>query len=131
MTKYFLGLDWGKSKIGVALADDETRMAFAHSVIKNDDRVFDVLKGIIEEYAVEMVVVGMPSGYAHATDAKDTIEAFAGKIGKDFGVEVEFFREMFTTKMAQANLAESGRGKHLDDQEAARLILQEWLDAKR
>lgn len=131
MTKYFLGLDWGKSKVGVALADDETRMAFAHSVIKNDNRFFDVLKGIIEEYAVETIVVGVPSGYVHATGSKDAIEAFAGKIGKDFGVKVEFFQEMFTTKMAQANLAESGKGKHLDDQEAARLILQEWLDTKR
>jgi len=45
---------------------------------------------------------------------------------------VEYQNEMFTTKMAQANLIERGEkgvSQH-DDEEAARIILQEWLDRK-
>jgi len=37
---------------------------------------------------------------------------------------------MFTTKIAETNLAEKGikKIKKYDDQEAARIILQEWLN---
>ena len=128
MTRYFLGLDWGKAKVGVALADDETRMAFAHSIVRNDARLFDVLKKIVTEHEVETVVVGVPSSYAHAEKVGDDARAFGEKVAHEFGVKIEFFQEMFTTKMAQSNLSQSGKSRNLDDQEAARLILQEWLD---
>lgn len=128
MTRYFLGLDWGKAKVGIALADDETRMAFAHSIIRNDARLFDALKRIIEEHSIETVIVGVPSTYAHAEKVGDDAREFGDKVGREFGVKIEFFQEMFTTKMAQSNLSESGKKRNLDDQEAARLILQEWLD---
>lgn len=128
MTRYFLGLDWGKSKIGTALADDETRMAFAHSIIGNDGSVLTALKKIIADHDVETVVVGVPSTYAHTEDLGSAAREFGDRVARECGVKVEFFHEMFTTKMAQSNLAESGRRGELDDQEAARLILQEWLD---
>ncbi|MFA6108550.1 MAG: Holliday junction resolvase RuvX [Candidatus Latescibacterota bacterium] len=128
MTRYFLGLDWGKAKVGVALADDETRMAFAHSIIKNDERFFSTLKKIIQDNDVETVVVGVPSIYTHAEKVGDEARIFGEKVATECGVKVEFFQEMFTTKMAQSNLLQSGKKQNLDDQEAARLILQEWLD---
>ncbi len=130
MIGYFLGLDWGKSKIGMALADDETRMAFAHSILKNDEHLFDTLKAIIAEHTVETVVVGVPSHYAHTENIGDEAKLFGLRLAKECAVKVEFFQEMFTTKMAQDNLLKSGKSRSLDDQEAARLILQEWLDKK-
>ena len=45
-------------------------------------------------------------------------------------IAIAYQDEMFTTKMAQHNLIERGMknvSKH-DDEEAARIILQEWLD---
>jgi len=47
-------------------------------------------------------------------------------------MEVEYQNEMFTTKIAQANLMEKGIKsiKKYDDMEAARIILQSWLDKK-
>ncbi len=128
MTRYFLGLDWGKAKVGVALADDETRMAFAHSIIKNDEQLFDVLRNIIAEKNVKTIIVGVPAIYMHAHGVGDDARIFGAQIAKECRVEVEFFPEMFTTKMAQSNLLESGQDTKLDDQESARLILQGWLD---
>ena len=128
MTKYFLGLDWGKSKIGVAMADDETRMAFAHSVIKNDMKFFEVLQKLIKENDVETIVIGEPAHYAHAGGVGHAARVFGAEVAERCGVKVEFFQEIFTTKMAQSNLHQSGKSVTLDDQEAARLILQEWLD---
>lgn len=125
-----MGLDWGKVKIGVALADSETRMAFAYSIIKNDGNVFDALVAIIIENDVETVIIGVPSHYAHAGNLGDDARKFGEELTKKCGVKVEFFQEMFTTKMAQSNLAQSGRRGDTDDKEAARIILQEWLDKR-
>ena len=128
MTQYFLGLDWGKAKVGVALADNETRMAFAHSILKNDTQLILSLQKMIAEYDVETVVVGVPASYAHTAHIGNDARVFGDVIAKQCAVKVEFFQEMFTTKMAQSNLLQSGKNRNLDDQEAARLILQEWLD---
>jgi RNase H-fold protein (predicted Holliday junction resolvase) len=51
-------------------------------------------------------------------------------IQKLFSVNVVYQNEMFTTKIAQARLIERGEKKvsKRDDAEAARIILQEWLD---
>jgi putative Holliday junction resolvase len=128
MTRYFVGLDWGKSKIGIALADDETRMAFAHSILRNDATFLPSLGVILREHAVETLVIGMPTNYVYGNQVGDEAREFGKRIGDRFLVKVMFFQEMFTTKMAQSNLLQSGKSKHKDDQEAARLILQGWLD---
>jgi len=49
---------------------------------------------------------------------------------KELGVQVKYQEEMFSTKMAQDSLKEKGakKIKELDNQEAARIILQSWLD---
>lgn len=122
----FLGLDFGKSKIGMAMADSETRMAFAYGTFKNDKDFPMKLREIIEKENVEAIIIGIPA-YKHDSGE---IQKFAGKIVKDLDVKIEYQNEMFTTKMAQENIKERG-GKNIaesDDQEAARIILQEWLD---
>ena len=131
MQHYFLGIDWGKAKVGVALADAETRLAFATTTLTNDASLIDVIGKYIAEYAVETVVIGIPSRIN-----REEVEYDGEKLGKRlaarFGVGVAYQNEMYTTKMARANLVERGM-RHLDrydDREAARLILQQWLDHK-
>ncbi|KKQ51066.1 MAG: hypothetical protein US70_C0023G0009 [Parcubacteria group bacterium GW2011_GWD2_38_11] len=124
-----LGIDYGKSKIGLAIADQETKMAFAYDTIKNDGEFLRKLKDIIEKENIKTIVLGMTK---HTNDEKSVQEKldFAKMIEKEAEVNVVFQEEMFTTKMAQANIKMRG-GKNiaaLDDQEAARIILQEWLD---
>lgn len=124
-----MGLDYGKAKIGLAVADSETRIAFAHSTLDNDRNVFDKIGDIIVAKAVSRVVIGKPK----ETDQYDSISVsrFAAEISDMFPlVKIEFEDEMFTTKMAEDRLKEKGAKniKNLDNQEAARIILQSWLD---
>ena len=125
----FLGVDFGKAKIGLAIADEETKMAFAFDTLKNDREFFKNLKEIVACENVKMIVIGMT---VHEKDAKSVLEKqqFGEKIEKELGIKVAFQDEMFTTKMAQDNIKMRG-GRNvakLDDQEAARIILQSWLD---
>lgn len=126
---HFLGIDYGKTNVGLALADEETKIAFIYKALKNDKNFLQDLAEIIERENVKTVVIGVPS-YVN----REQIEYDSEKLGKfieeNLKVEVEYQNEMFTTKMAQAKLIEKGvKGiKRYDDQEAARIILQEWMD---
>lgn len=127
---HILGIDFGKSKIGLALADTETKIAFAYGAIKNDKNLLKNLAEIIQKENVEKVVIGVP-GYILLYDDEEYDQKSLGKLLEtSLGIEVHFAEEMFTTKMAQDNLKQKGAKKisKIDDQEAARIILQSWLD---
>lgn len=124
-----MGIDFGAAKIGLALADTETRIAFGYDTIKNDKNFLAKLEEIIKKEKVETVIIGIPGYVAKARGEYDQ-----KKLGKllenNMGVAVHFAEEMFSSQSAQANLRAKGEksaGKS-DDKEAARIILQEWLD---
>lgn len=125
----YLGIDWGASDVGVAFADAETRMAFPVATITNDKTLLDRLGGLIAERGVGTVVIGIPS-YINRSEVEYEGERIGKAIEDLFGIRVAYQNEMFTTKMAEENLRERGIKKisRFDDQEAARIILQEWLD---
>jgi putative holliday junction resolvase len=130
MGNNYLGLDWGAAKIGIAFADAETRMAFSVCVLKNDKTLFSRLEELFSEREIGTVVIGIASH----VNRKETVsggEKLGSEMKKIFpSVRVEYQDEMFTTKMASANLREHGIRDiaRFDDQESARIILQEWLD---
>jgi putative Holliday junction resolvase len=131
---HFLGVDYGRSKIGLALADAETRLAFAYAVILNNTKFIDNLSDIIKKENVRAVIIGcLNHNFSRKKEeSKKQAEKLGEMIKKMFPrIVVEYQEEMFTSIMARQNMAEKG-GKKLaqDDQEAARIILQEWLDHK-
>ncbi|MEI8104075.1 MAG: Holliday junction resolvase RuvX [Candidatus Moraniibacteriota bacterium] len=137
-----LGIDWGASKVGVAVANTETRLAMGVTTFRNDEYLLENLEKTIKEYEIQLVVIGNPVRNAYLTDASSEPsqekplsggEILGATLEKKFGLRVVYHNEMYTTKMARANLVEKG-AHHLDqqdDREAARLILQSWLDAQK
>jgi putative transcription antitermination factor YqgF len=126
-----LGVDYGQEKVGIAIADEEINMAFAFCALKNGANFWDELGKIIKKKNVHKMVIGIPS-HVNRVEVGYPGEKFADEVKKRFMMEIYFQDEMFTTKMAKANLIAKGMravDKH-DDAEAARIILQSWLDAK-
>ena len=128
----YLGIDWGEKKIGVAIADSETRMAFSLVTLPNDAKLLDALREVIEARMVREIVIGIPS---HVN--RDRVEYGGEKLGmrlaERFHLPIHFENEMFTTKMARAELIARGVRGHLDaqdDREAARIILESFLAGK-
>lgn len=128
----FLGIDFGRRDVGLALADSETRIAFASKKMLNDKNLLQGLAEIISQEGVTMVIIGIPS-HINREEVEYEAERLGEVMENELGVSVEYQNEMFTTKMAQAKLIEKGvKGiKRFDDQEAARIILQDWLDKKK
>lgn len=127
--KNFLGIDWGASDVGVSFADAETRIAFPLSTLRNDRNLIGVLGSIVVEKNIGTIVIGIPS-HVNRKSVSYEGEKLGSILEKHFPVAVAYQDEMFTTKMAEANLKERGI-RHIarfDDMEAARIILQEWLD---
>lgn len=128
--KGYMGVDWGSVDVGIAVADPETHIALSYDTIHNDEQLLGRIASIARQESVGTIVIGIPS---HVN--RKEVEYAGERLGKELQVLLPYIRiayqnEMFTTKMAQQNLIERGMknvSKH-DDEEAARIILQEWLD---
>ena len=136
MRERILGLDHGSRRIGVAIGDLETGMAFAREAIKRRslDHDLALIGELCTEEGVERVVIGLP---LHADGREGQQAAAARAFGehlRSLGLDVLFEDERLTSWEAGERLAEAGRnpsrvGGELDSA-AARLILQQWLDAR-
>lgn len=129
--KNYLGIDWGEAKIGLALADGETKMAFAYGALKNDRNIVSQIAEVIKKEDISVVVMGEPIYFKQ--EGKTFLgKKMAEKLKELTGVEIIFQNEIFSTQSAQKNLIEAGSKKiKLDDAEAARVILESYLDNAR
>lgn len=128
---YYLGIDWGKSLCGIAIADKETRIASAYCEVETT-KVFEKIEKLKKEIPFERIIVGKTgTGGEQFTVNEMVIDDFIAQL-KERGFEVEIEEEFFSTKVAQFNLAEfrsKGVSKN-DNAESARIVLQGWLDRK-
>ena len=127
-----LGVDCGTKRVGVAMSDGLRMLASPHSVFERDDSV-EGIAGLVEANDVDLIVVGLPAGLA-GVETRSTEDArnLGEELRRRTGVDVEFFDERFTTRMAESSLIESGM-KRRDrratvDKVAAAIILQDYLD---
>lgn len=125
----FLGIDYGKKRVGIALSDEEGKFALAHTVLPNTALV-EAVKKIIFERGVGAVVVGESKDFKGAENPIMTdIKSFAQDLAKEATIPVYFEPEFMTSAEAARIQGETGKL----DASAAAIILQSYLDkhAKR
>jgi len=128
--EHYLGIDFGMSKVGLAMAENITKIAFAYTILANDKNLVQKMITIIQKEKISQIIIGIPL-YVEATKTEKEAKKLGRQlVGKLPQLKIKYQNEMFTTKMAQANLKMQGIKKiqQYDDQEAARIILQSWLD---
>jgi putative Holliday junction resolvase len=132
-----IGLDHGARRIGVAVGDTETGMAFARPAIHRRNLASDLhaVEELARAEAAELVVIGLP---LHADGSEGDQATLARAFGEglaDSGMRVVYEDERLTSWEAGERLRESGRRPTREsgelDSTAARLILQQYLDARR
>jgi putative Holliday junction resolvase len=132
-----LGLDHGSRRIGVAVGDEETGMAFARPAIRRRslDHDLALIGELCTEEGVEQVVIGLPL-LADGLEGEQAVAArsFGEDLAVAIGLPVAFVDERLTSWEAEERLAEAGRRPSRAsgelDSAAARLILQQYLDAR-
>ncbi len=55
-----LGIDYGKVRVGIAVSDDSSTIAFGRKVIDNNKHLYNELKKIITEENISQIVLGYP-----------------------------------------------------------------------
>ncbi|MFP5297412.1 MAG: Holliday junction resolvase RuvX [Actinomycetota bacterium] len=132
-----LGIDPGERRVGVAIADEETR--FARPLETIDMRETDLvtrLKEIIAERGVSRLVVGRPVGLSGIEGpAMDAQKTFLVRLRSEIDIEMDVYDERLTTIIADRQMKEAGTGqerrKEMRDAIAATVMLQGYMDSKR
>jgi len=130
-----LGLDLGDARIGVAISDDERRLAMPlDTVLAAPGTDLQAIAGLVGEHGVSMVVIGLPRSMSGEEGARATeARAYASALAALTDTPVEMQDERLTTAEAERRLREAGaRGtdrRRVVDRSAAVVILQAWLDA--
>jgi putative Holliday junction resolvase len=135
--KRHLGLDIGTKRIGVAVSDPLGSFAQGVAVLNAKEDWMRTLDGLVKEYQVAVIVVGMPlrtDGSAGPEAQK--IEALKKVLAERYDdVDVVEWDERFTTVRAEQALLEGdvsrkGRKSRID-MVAASILLQDYLDFLR
>lgn len=120
----YLGIDFGTKKVGLAISDESGRMAFPLQVVPNDDALVATIERLLQERAVEAVVIGHSVDKKAGPNALQThIEAFMTDLTLACGIPIHLEPEQYTT---QAAIRIQGRNDQTDASAAA-LILDGFL----
>lgn len=126
-----LAFDYGEKRIGVAIGNMLTRSARPLAVLQNLNRIhrFEAVGKLIAEWQPDMLIVGLPmhkDGTPHAIT--QLAKRFGNQLNGRFNLPVEWVDERYSSVEAEAGIrAGIGRADMLDA-EAARVILQQYLD---
>jgi putative Holliday junction resolvase len=132
-----LGIDYGDSRIGLAMSDPLKIIASPFKTIRNEGnkKCLQVFQSLIKEKDVEAIVVGLPIGLkGQETVQTKKVMEFANllyALKLPIHLEDERLSSVSAEKsMIQQNI-KTGHNKGMIDQRAAAILLQQFLDKQR
>ncbi|MGQ0608825.1 MAG: Holliday junction resolvase RuvX [Chloroflexota bacterium] len=132
-----IGLDHGSRRIGVAVGDTETGMAFARPAIRRRRLLADLaaIEALITSEGAETVVIGLPINMDGSEGDQAASARHFGERLVARGMAIAYEDERLSSWEAGEQLSEAGRRPRREsgelDSTAARVILQQYLDARR
>ncbi|MFA5940228.1 MAG: Holliday junction resolvase RuvX [Sinimarinibacterium sp.] len=131
----FLAFDYGEKRIGTAVGDDVTRSARALAAIAGND--WKAVEKLVSDWKPSALIVGLPLHEDGSEQATTTAaRRFAAQLGERLKLPVHLADERYSSRAADDWLRDarsSGRmtrrvRKGDRDAQAARVILQQWLE---
>lgn len=127
----WIGLDYGDARIGVALGDDDTRIASPWETLTNthDEALFDTIQSLMKREGAEGIIVGVPrllKDTSQQTMQQQIIREFIQAL-KARQITVQEVDETFSSYTAAQQQRELGKKGKRDDL-AATVILQQYFD---
>jgi putative holliday junction resolvase len=146
-----LAVDYGRARMGLAIADSKARMAQPLSTMERINRNEDMrrLRELVREHGVKQILVGLPLRLDGTRgEMAEEAERFAQRVRKQIGVPVEMVDERLTSWEAE-RLMEEVQGRFIHEEKltgskksknvqakmsvdavAAAVILKEYLDRR-
>lgn len=136
MNHIYLGVDWGRRRVGVAVSDELGRMAHPLMTLepKSLAGLVNSLTGLVRERGAAAVVLGLPKHMNGSEgESAHAVRQLAEQL-ETAGVTVNLWDERLSSWEAEGRLREGGgfaREKGRVDRAAAVLLLQSFLDRRR
>ena len=132
------GVDVGKVRVGVAVADELGLLAHPRDHLDGRvrGRAIGGLAALARAEKIELFVVGLPRSLrGEEGPAARKARRFARALGARTGLPVELYDEWLSTREARSRLREQGvddrAARERIDSAAAAVVLQSWLDGRR
>ena len=131
-----LAIDPGTKRIGLAISDPLGISAQGLDSLgyESYEKLAQYLKGLIAEYSVIKIIVGLPLNLngSSGPKAKEAVE-LADKLKDDFGIPIQTWDERLTSAQAERIMIQADtrrqKRKELRDKLSAQIILQSYLEA--
>lgn len=142
--KRILGIDYGLSRLGLALSDERQIIASPLETFKAEKKAEETVKKLllrlqeiekVKECTIEEIIVGLPLMMSGKTGfLADEVKHFVSLLQKSTSIPVRTWDERLTTVQAERSLLESDltrkRRAKVVDIVSASIILQSYLDCK-
>ena len=144
----YLGVDYGQKKIGIAVSDDDGKIAFPREIIKNDGLEIDHINNLCEKEGIKDIVIGKSIDFTGKDNSIESlVTEFINILNKDNKYTIHRIDERFTTSLIASenrfhfqkdqtskNFSKNAKSVREnskdDDAKVASVILQNFLDSK-
>lgn len=121
----YIGIDYGAKRVGVAVSDENGRLAFPRVVMANTKTFEDEIVALIKKEQVEGIVLGESHDRNNIPNPiMKKIHLFADELRARTLLPVFFVSEAYTSQEAKHIQGENA----MHDASAAAIILQSFLD---
>lgn len=126
----YLGIDYGDAHIGIAIGDDEMRMAVPLETLANEGLppLASYLAKLAAREGVGALVIGVPAMGTQYAAQREHIERAITKLRETIPLPIHVADESFSSIQAKRMLQETGKRVVDDHAVAAMIILQGYLD---
>ena len=126
-----LALDVGDKRIGMAIADDKTKIPRLLPTIDVTDQILEQIGELVTYEGIDRIVVGYPRNLSgEPTEQTAKVTSFVGQINQAIVTPTVYQDESLTSVRAEEILRSRGRPytKSDIDAESAALILHDYLE---
>ncbi|HTT32614.1 MAG TPA: Holliday junction resolvase RuvX [Methylomirabilota bacterium] len=127
-----LSVDYGRARMGLAIADTEARLAQPLTTMDRINRNEDMrrLRELVREHGVKQILVGLPLRLDGTRgEMAEEAERFARRVQKQIGVPVEMVDERLTSWEAE-RLLEETQGRLLHEEKSTHSTRKKKASAK-
>ncbi len=123
----YLGIDYGRQRVGLAIGDDQTKQAEPFKTVAAD-RFFDEIRALLGEHKIGKIIVGLPRGL-DGQETKQTGETrrFIAELAREVDLPVDTIDEAVTSELAREKLGPKAPKESID-MEAATIFLKDYLN---
>src|SRR3989344_4978571 len=106
----YLGIDYGSKRVGLALSDEEGKMAFPYKIVPNDLTLVDTVHNICGQEEVSAIVLGESHDLSgQPNKIMGSIEEFKRNLEGELDLPIYFENEFMTTVEARGRVGKESK----------------------